>query len=300
MPEPLSITAAVVGITATALQSVQFLAKTIDNIKDAPRTVKFISADLRAVESVLQDLEVQADSPQPIQSKQIGPAVENCDRACKAFQLQVEHWMNRSKDDKMFWVSRWRVGLFGQERIKTFKGQLSDCKSTLSVALATATLLAVTSQKDLAKEQRDSMLRVNEADLAQELISAGNEGVEIERNLQQLIVRGSTEPDEESEQSKQELLQELRRQQAGNNTFREMCEEALSKTVYERTGQKIKGVKATNNSSAVTGFINTSGEESKIDQDISDVTADGHSVVIAGVVKGFDFKDLRLGKPGGS
>jgi hypothetical protein len=39
-----------------------------------------------------------------------------------------------------------------------------------------------------------------------------------------------------------------------------MCEEALSRTVDERTGQKIKGVKATNYSAAVAGFINTSGE----------------------------------------
>jgi hypothetical protein len=72
-----------------------------------------------------------------------------------------------------------------------------------------------------------------------------------------------------------------------------MCEEALSRTVYERTGQKIKGVKATNYSSALAGFINTSGEESKINQDISDVTADNRSFAVAGVMKNLDFKDLR-------
>ena len=31
-------------------------------------------------------------------------------------------------------MDRWKVGLFGQERINTFKGQLNDCKSTLNVA----------------------------------------------------------------------------------------------------------------------------------------------------------------------
>lgn len=70
--------------------------------------------------------------------------------------------------------------------------------------------------------------------------------------------------------------------------------------MYERTGQKIKGDKATNNSSALTGFINTSGEESKIDQDISDVTADNWSITVARVIKNVDFKDLRLGGLGGS
>jgi hypothetical protein len=39
----------------------------------------------------------------------------------------------------MFWVVRLKVGLFGLEQIKTFREQLSDCKSTLTVALSTAT-----------------------------------------------------------------------------------------------------------------------------------------------------------------
>lgn len=156
--------------------------------------------------------------------------------------------------------------------------------------------LTVTSQKDLAKEQKDSILKVNEAELQQELSTAGTEMVrmvQIERSLQNLTIGGSTESDKESEQSKQELLQELKQQQASNSTYREMCEEALSATVYERTGQKIKGIKATNDSSALAGFINTSGEGLKINQDISDVTADSRSVAAAGVINGMDFKDLH-------
>jgi hypothetical protein len=105
---------------------------------------------------------------------------------------------------------------------------------------------------------------------------------EIERGLQLLTVGGSTKSDEESEQSKQELLQELEQQQASNIRLQEICEEALSTTVYKRTGQKIKDVKATNESSAVAGFINTSGDELKITQDISGVTADNKSFAAAG------------------
>lgn len=140
--DPLSITASVIGITTAALQSAQFLATTIDNIRDAPGAVKDISADLRAVRPVLQDLKdaLQDGSSQTTLGDRIRPAVENCDRACKAFQSQVDHWMKHSKEDKIFWMYRWKVGLFGQERIKTFKGQLGDCKSTLTVALSTATL----------------------------------------------------------------------------------------------------------------------------------------------------------------
>jgi hypothetical protein len=142
MADPLSTTASVVGVTTAALQSVQFLVQTIDGVRGAPDTIKSVSTDLCAVQLVLQDLvrTLQDDSSQIVLSEQIKHAVENCERACGTFRSQVEHWMERSTQDKMFWVDRWKVGLFGLERIKTFRGQLSDCKGTLSVALSTATV----------------------------------------------------------------------------------------------------------------------------------------------------------------
>jgi hypothetical protein len=146
------------------------------------------------------------------------------------------------------------------------------------------------------KEMKDMMLKQNEAILQQEIVRADSQTAEIECSLQQLSVGSNTEPSE-SEQSRKELLQEIRQQQASSNTLRKMCEEALSRTVYERTGQKIKGIKATNYSSALTGFINTSGEELKIDQDISDVSADNRSIAVAGVIKDLNFKDLRPSGP---
>lgn len=151
------------------------------------------------------------------------------------------------------------------------------------------------------QEMKNMMLQQNEAVLQQQIARAGHETKEIKRNVQQLpagdcnqLVAASPQL-VEAEQSRRELFHELEKQQAANQTFIKMCEEALSQTVYQRTGQKIKGVRATNNSSALTGFINTSGEESKIDQYISEVNADSYSIAVAGVVKNLDFKDLRPG-----
>ena len=156
--------------------------------------------------------------------------------------------------------------------------------------------LTVTGQKSLSQEQTDSILEAHEAELKQDLTRAGTEMIQIERGLQQLTSGGSSWPDKESEQSKQELLQELTKQQASNTSFQRVCEEALSTTVYERTGQRIKGVKATSDSSAVAGFVNASGEQLKIHQDISDVTADNRSFAAAGVINGIDF--MRFGRHG--
>ncbi|KAK7985499.1 hypothetical protein PG996_005260 [Apiospora saccharicola] len=302
MAEFVGTTASIVGITTAALQSVQFLVTTIHNVKDAPTTVKNINVDLRAVELVLQELKdvPQDGSSQIIRGNLVQFAIENCDSACKAFQSQVDYWMKYSKEDKLFWISRWKVGLFGQERIRTFQGQLNNCKSTLMVALSAATLLATTSQTDLVKEQRDTILEAYEVDWKQDLLQAQKETAEIERNLQLVTVRKSTSTDQDSEITHQELIQALKQQQASNFHFREMCEEALSTTVYERTRQKIKGVKATNDSSALAGFINTSRDDIKMDQDISDVTADNWSFAAAGVIKNMDFKDMHRRQPGHS
>jgi hypothetical protein len=147
------------------------------------------------------------------------------------------------------------------------------------------------------KEMKEIMLKQNETVLHQEIARADGQKMDIESTLRQLSVGDRIQTNEESEQSRQDLLQEIRQQQASNDAFRKMCEESLSKTVYERTGQKIKGVRATNYSSALAGFINTSGEESNIDQDISDVTADNQSIAVAGVIKNLNFKDLRQAAP---
>ena len=102
--DPVGTVAAVLGITTAALQSAQYLTRTLDNVKDAPGTVRDISADLRAVEPMLQNLKdaLQDSASQITLGDQIRPAVENCDRACKAFQSQVDRWMKHSKEDKIF------------------------------------------------------------------------------------------------------------------------------------------------------------------------------------------------------
>jgi hypothetical protein len=151
------------------------------------------------------------------------------------------------------------------------------------------------------QEIKDMMLQKNETVLQRQITQAGNETIETELSMQQLSsgsdndLSTSSPQLREAEESRRELLHELEKQKAAKQNFIKMCEEALSETIFHRTGQKIKGVRATNNSSALAGFINTSGEEEKIDQDISDINADNYSIAVAGVVKNLDFKDLRNG-----
>jgi hypothetical protein len=109
MADPLSVVASIVGITTAALQTLQFLSHSIDSIKDVPDTIKSVKADLQAVEPVLRSVHtaLERDDKQIFLSDQIKPAVENCNRACTAFQTDLDHWMRHSTEEKIFgWINR--------------------------------------------------------------------------------------------------------------------------------------------------------------------------------------------------
>jgi hypothetical protein len=93
-------------------------------------------------------------------------------------------------------------------------------------------------------------------------------------------------------EDKQDLIHELGRQRATIDAFQGICEKALKTVVFERTGQTIRDVKATDNSVTLTGFVNAEGKEIHIEQDISQIAADGRSIAVAGVVNNVGFTAL--------
>lgn len=84
MSDPLSVSASIVSIVGFAIQSTQFLARTIDAIKEVPASLKSIRSDLDAVTPVLQQLEdaIKNANAKSFPFDRLAPAVQNCDRAC--------------------------------------------------------------------------------------------------------------------------------------------------------------------------------------------------------------------------
>jgi hypothetical protein len=108
MADGLSVVASVVGIATAAVQSVQFLSTTIDNIKGAPDIIRNIKLELQAVEPVLYSLETasRSDGAQIVLSAEVKSAVVNCNRACTDFQTLLDRWMKHSGEEKTFWIDR--------------------------------------------------------------------------------------------------------------------------------------------------------------------------------------------------
>lgn len=57
MPDPLSVTAGIIGIVVPALHGTRLLLDDLDGLKDAPKTVKRLTDDVRSVDATLKLLE---------------------------------------------------------------------------------------------------------------------------------------------------------------------------------------------------------------------------------------------------
>ena len=148
----------------------------------------------------------------------------------------------------------------------------------------------MTRQGIMIKEVKDSMLKSHELRLNEEKARANRELAARESALKQLTINIRDEVNEESRRNLEPLLEELQEQKASNEVFRKTCEEVSFKTkiVYDEIQQEIKSTKADNNSRAVAGLINTSGEVRNIKQNISDTSAGGGSFAGAGIIQGVD------------
>ncbi|KAG7101000.1 hypothetical protein HYQ45_004379 [Verticillium longisporum] len=295
----LSTAASAVGIVVAAVQSVQILVRTIEDIKDAPREVQAIRRDLETLASIfaqldrfLQDNDRQQTDNAPTST--MWTATDNCRIACDDFQGLLKHWLRHSTQTHMFWTDRWRIGLFGVSRTKAFRERLSDYKDTLCLSLQTANLLrqmpkGVGVEAETVKNARllesDARARLDRARKQAEKIESGHQVVLFE------IHHLAQAPEGAAEDIRRDVVRDFEVLQEANRLLQEVCLESMEKAATARRAQKIQDVKASNDSTALAGYINTD-DLGEIDQDIRHITADTRSVAVAGVVKGVDFNSL--------
>lgn len=142
--DPLSVTAAVVGIAAPTSHGIRLLIEDIRKIVDAPETLNSLSKDLLSVDQALASLQAVSDA----QWKSLGEAVVNqskatttaCGESCDRFRADLSRWTRHSEDGKLSLRDRAMVGFFKQGCVKSMSEQLQHCKITLTLVVSTATL----------------------------------------------------------------------------------------------------------------------------------------------------------------
>lgn len=144
MADPLSITAGVVGIVGPALHATRILLEDLQQLKDAPRTIKRLMDDLQSINkelALLQDIE-------GTEWKLLGAGVDeysnatisSCIQACNLFRIGLQRWTRHSKDGKLAWQDRASVGFFKKDQVKDMSEQLQSCKLAINSVVSIATL----------------------------------------------------------------------------------------------------------------------------------------------------------------
>ena len=145
MAEPLGIAAGVIGITSTALHGIKLLLDDLENLKNAPKTVKRLQEDLYSVETVLTALKAVGNQDWEDLGESIAEGskttMSTCRKACDQFRTDLERWTKHTQDGKFReLMDRAQVGFFKKSQIKALSEQLQNCKHSINCAVGTANL----------------------------------------------------------------------------------------------------------------------------------------------------------------
>ncbi|KAF4965153.1 hypothetical protein FSARC_7020 [Fusarium sarcochroum] len=284
MPDILSITASIISI----VQGVELLSSTIDNIRNAPESIKDIKSGIDKLIPVLNELKcaVEVEQTGLILGPEIELALGNCGRVCKQFNDSLTHWTRHSSNEKTSILDNIKIGVLRQGEIRLLNDQLDQGIKILNVTLVTANYLKMARQEGMIKEVGDQTMVLLEKLLTEKLVEAHND--------RKAVVKFEAEALKSKDFEDREMfLHEIGQQKTMIDAFEGTSEKALKAAVSERTGQKMRDVKATDHSIILTGFVNADEEEMRIEQDISQVLASGSSIAVTGVIGKVDLKALH-------
>jgi hypothetical protein len=144
MADPLAITASVVGIVGPALHATRLLLEDLQQLKDAPKTIKRLVEDVRSVDSALELLQSVEKREWNLLgagvAEQAETTINSSMQACNIFRADLKKWTRHSEGGKLVWLDRANVGFFKKDQVKAMSEQLQSCKLAINLIVGVATL----------------------------------------------------------------------------------------------------------------------------------------------------------------
>ena len=145
--DPVSITAATIGITEAALSSISHLRDFISSLAEAREAVQDIASTLEAIQrplDALKQLQI-SDSATYAEAKTdletgLAKAVNDCGQACDNFSKRLKKWTKHSSDSRLSLRDRLSVGVWNKEKIRTFRTQVQSCQAIVQFAIESTQL----------------------------------------------------------------------------------------------------------------------------------------------------------------
>jgi hypothetical protein len=138
MPEPvvLSIIASTIAVVTLAYKSTKTLVEFIDSLQGAPKLIKDVKGDVKAVQHILKSIELlleprsetnaSTDLQDCLNSARV--PIQDCDNACTEFAKDLKEWFRHNLSDKL-------TTNFKETKIANFRMRLRDTRGTLDLAL---------------------------------------------------------------------------------------------------------------------------------------------------------------------
>ena len=139
MPDPLSITASVVGIVVPALHGTRLLLEDLQQLKDAPKTVKRLTDDVYSLYTTLELLRGVKDGDwkslgQSV-AEQSKATISSCTQACSLFRTDLQKWTRHSEDGKLTWLDRANVGFLRKTKLRLCQSSFKAVSLPLILSL---------------------------------------------------------------------------------------------------------------------------------------------------------------------
>lgn len=137
------------GIAVPALHGVRLLMQDIENIKDAPQTIKDVHRQLELLQLSIESLY----GIEPEQWEGLGQAVvdqsratlQSCDNICNDLRRRIRNW-TKSRNGELTWREKVVFGCFKDHKIAVERNTLKCCRAELNMTINMATLYVIPPQ----------------------------------------------------------------------------------------------------------------------------------------------------------
>jgi len=236
MADPLSIAASIVGIIVPALHGTRLLLVDLQQLNDAPKTIKRVTDDVQSVLSTLELLKGVEEGDWKSLGQNVAAqskaTISSCTQACNLFRVDLQKWTRHSEDGKLTWLDRANVGFFKKDQAKAMSEQLQSCRLAINLNVGVATLYSSVRNSHVTEEIKKT-ISTKQDEVNSAITAADRQLVVVENKLEELNLSSDDDDPAESSQGKDEVLRQLEEELKGAKASQKLLNELLIKSQEE-------------------------------------------------------------------
>ncbi|KAG9246434.1 hypothetical protein BJ878DRAFT_581340 [Calycina marina] len=203
--DPLSITASAAGIIVPALHGTRLLLEDMQQLKDAPKTIKRLTEDVHSVYTALELLRGVGSGDW----KSLGQNV-------------AEQWKTDGLD-------RANAGFVKKNEAKAMSEQLQICKLAINFIVEVAPLYSSV-RNGHAREEMKKTISVKQAELKSATTTADRQLAVVENKLEEPNLNSDDDDTARSSEGKDEVMRQLEEELKGAKSSQKLLNDLLSKS----------------------------------------------------------------------